>query len=582
MKQAQIAYRLTVVLLVTCCATTKAAKKLSPAEAIDKALASQTRIEFIEAPLCDVVEYLKDLHGINIVIDTEALDDVGIGSDSPVTLDLEHASLDTALTVILKQLDLNYAVQAEYLLITNAEEAEAKTTARVYNVRDALKSPEELQAYEDDRDELIELITYTVEPTTWCDVGGPGAIEAFRRSLVVSESWKTHRAIDTFLDDLRIALKTKPGELARTSSQLSAQMQSMLDETAPADFTDAPLRDVMDYFAAAFDVDIYIDTNALADVGIGSDTPITYRAKDVPLGVMLTRILRERDLTWTCQNDLIVITTPEEAESNLLIRFYNIADLATVEGGDVDDIAYHDYDTLIELTTSMIEVASWNDVGGPGCISPYRGLLVIAQTRTAHDQIERFYTGLRMKLAGKTPPWEKKQAALAKRLNKPITFSVQEAALEDVCEFLSDKMRVPIQIDRRGLDDYGIGSDTPISLDIKGVPIGRALDLMLNPIDLAWTTDNDDMVVVTNEDRACEELSCRLYPIADLLKKEGVSAPDPDELLDIITSVVAPDSWCIVGGPGEVEIFRNQLIVTQSTRVHEKIKRLLNELRGQS
>ena len=55
---------------------------------IRKALDEPTNIEFVDAPLQDVVDYLKDLHNIEIQIDTKALEDASIGPDTPVTRNL--------------------------------------------------------------------------------------------------------------------------------------------------------------------------------------------------------------------------------------------------------------------------------------------------------------------------------------------------------------------------------------------------------------------------------------------------------------------------------------------------------------
>ena len=45
---------------------------------IKQVLDSPTQIEFVETPLKDVVDYLKDLHHIEIQIDTEALKKAGV------------------------------------------------------------------------------------------------------------------------------------------------------------------------------------------------------------------------------------------------------------------------------------------------------------------------------------------------------------------------------------------------------------------------------------------------------------------------------------------------------------------------
>ena len=63
---------------------------------IRKALDQPTSIEFVEAPLQDVIDYLKDLHGIEIQIDTKALEDASIGPDTPVTRNLKGITLKSA------------------------------------------------------------------------------------------------------------------------------------------------------------------------------------------------------------------------------------------------------------------------------------------------------------------------------------------------------------------------------------------------------------------------------------------------------------------------------------------------------
>jgi len=91
---------------------------------IDDALKSPTQLEFIETPLQDVIDYLKDFHDIEIQIDKKALDDVGIGSDTPITKNLKGISLRSALRLTLRELDLTYVIQDEVLLITTPEQAE--------------------------------------------------------------------------------------------------------------------------------------------------------------------------------------------------------------------------------------------------------------------------------------------------------------------------------------------------------------------------------------------------------------------------------------------------------------------------
>ena len=103
---------------------------------IFQSLDDVTNLEFIETPLADIVEFLKDNHNIPIEIDTKALDDVGLSTDVPVTRNLKGISLRSALRLMLRELDLTYMVRDEVLLITTPEEAETQLVTKVYPVAD--------------------------------------------------------------------------------------------------------------------------------------------------------------------------------------------------------------------------------------------------------------------------------------------------------------------------------------------------------------------------------------------------------------------------------------------------------------
>ncbi len=100
------------------------ARQRSAEKKIDQALRSPTRMEFIQTPLADVLDYLENYHGIEIRIDGRALVDVGLAIRSPVTKTLEGISLRSALRLILRELGLTYLIQNDVLLITTPEEAE--------------------------------------------------------------------------------------------------------------------------------------------------------------------------------------------------------------------------------------------------------------------------------------------------------------------------------------------------------------------------------------------------------------------------------------------------------------------------
>lgn len=99
-------------------------------------LDSPTQLEFLETPLKDVIDYLKNYHKIEIQLDNKAVEGAGVQSDTPITKNLKGISLRSALRLLLREHGLTYIIQDEVLLITTPEEAESRLSTKVYPVAD--------------------------------------------------------------------------------------------------------------------------------------------------------------------------------------------------------------------------------------------------------------------------------------------------------------------------------------------------------------------------------------------------------------------------------------------------------------
>jgi uncharacterized protein YfaS (alpha-2-macroglobulin family)/TolA-binding protein len=378
---------------------------------IREALAATTELQFFETPLADVVERVKRFHQIEIQVDQKALADVGIDPDTPVTRSLKDISLRTALRVMLRDLDLTYVIQDEVLLITTPEKAETMLTTIVYPVADLLKRSNEDGA--DDFDSLIETITAAVLPNTWDTVGGMGSIAPHEdsRSLVVSQTQEVHEQIAGVLEKLRKVAGIAdgrfpseglspagqaPGFSLGNVSEATKKILKTLDSPTRLEFIETPLHDVVSFLKDYHGIEIQIDRKALHDVGIGSDTPITRDLKGITLRSALQLMLRDLDLTYVIQDEVLLITTPEQAETRLETVVYPVGDLVAAYR-DASGQTSRDFDSLIELITTTIQPTTWDEVGGPGSISVFENgqALVFSQTEEVHNQVAAFLATLR-------------------------------------------------------------------------------------------------------------------------------------------------------------------------------------------
>ena len=154
-------------------------------------------------------------HHIDVKLDAKALENASIGPDTPVTGKREGISLRSGLRSLLRPIELTYVIRDEGLVITTPDVAANELTTKVYPVGDLITESRRGAGggrLGRSHQGLINVITSTVAPTTWDEVGGPGSIQEFLggRSLVVSETDEVHDQIGDLLIALRAARDTQP------------------------------------------------------------------------------------------------------------------------------------------------------------------------------------------------------------------------------------------------------------------------------------------------------------------------------------------------------------------------------------
>jgi hypothetical protein len=85
------------------------------------------------------------------------------------------------------------------------------------------------------------------------------------------------------------------------------------------------------------------------------------------------------DLTYVVKNDVLLITTREEAESTLETHIYDLSKLSK-------DISAEE---LVEVVPQVVVVDSWQENGtGDGTIKPLgQQMIVVNQTHEVHEAI---------------------------------------------------------------------------------------------------------------------------------------------------------------------------------------------------
>ena len=99
---------------------------------------------------------------------------------------------------------------------------------------------------------------------------------------------------------------------------------------APISEIEAPLNQILNLISEDYNIPIQFDTTALDAVAVSPEVEVTIDIGNVTLKSALELILKNagaEDLTYIIDNEVLLITTQEEAEKRLQVRVYPVADL---------------------------------------------------------------------------------------------------------------------------------------------------------------------------------------------------------------------------------------------------------------
>lgn len=177
----------------------------------EQELDEPTDFEFSGQTLTDVMQFISDLHDLQIKIDRVALEDEGIAVDTPVDLQGFKGTLRSGMDLILEPLGLDYVIQNDVILVTTKSKAENIFDLRVYNVGQLPFDSEAL---------VMMVMDLNVKGGgQWqAEDGAGGTITGIPGGLVVQNTWRTHRAVTELLELLTEQAALSSGQSSGTAA----------------------------------------------------------------------------------------------------------------------------------------------------------------------------------------------------------------------------------------------------------------------------------------------------------------------------------------------------------------------------
>lgn len=156
-------------------------------------------LNFVDAPLSDVLDEISQENELPIIVDTRGMEEVGMSIDTPVSIAVNHIKLQNALQIFLSDLDLVFTIQGESLVITTPEVEDGKLLHRIYWL-------ESTGVAVGDYDTIMSLITSTISPDAWEELGGSSTmaqLSSSRPALLISTTYGVHHSIEKLFQTLR-------------------------------------------------------------------------------------------------------------------------------------------------------------------------------------------------------------------------------------------------------------------------------------------------------------------------------------------------------------------------------------------
>ncbi|MFO1091948.1 MAG: hypothetical protein U0992_01355 [Planctomycetaceae bacterium] len=354
-------------------------RTIDPATLVPQRLAQPATVQFDNASLNEVVEWLRDDQKINSIADAKHLQDAGISLGEPITDALNNEPLYLLLNR-LRVVGVTWSYRDDILRLMPANMQDQPLRTQPYPVGDLFDA-----GYQSDA--VLDSIR-TCTGSKWeSEEGSGGEVQALGDVLFIRQTEQGHREIAGLLAALR-----KHGRRTFTYDEPQHfAIREKLNAPVSLDVQDAPLIDVLADIAQQAAVEIRTDAAAFREERVRDREPVSATLSAQPMHVVLQAVLTPLKLDWVLRDGILWATSADEASQTQKTAMFDVRDLCR---DDSESEALKD--AIVEYTAGP-----WSTGAGQhGRLEFARsGTMVVRQTEGQLDAIlqllEDYRTALR-------------------------------------------------------------------------------------------------------------------------------------------------------------------------------------------
>ncbi|NLE39643.1 MAG: hypothetical protein GX621_16615, partial [Pirellulaceae bacterium] len=346
----------------------------------------------------------------------------------------------------------------------------------------------------------------------------------------------------------------------------AALMPAKLAARATVNFTDSSLREVIDWLRAECKLVVLLDEAALSEIDLAPSEPVSDRLDNAPVYLLLNR-LRSLGLAWDFEDDILHITSAEQAEGRRVTVPHNV--------GDLLDAGY-DQGNLIDVIMNTLDYGTWVEYGGEGTADILGDVLFVRQTDELQRKVQGLLAALRRhgRQTFVLDPTE--HLALRQKLEENVNVAFVDTPLETAVRKLAEDAGVDLRLDRPALRELRIREREPITLKLADRKLRTVLQALTANLKLTWIL-RDGVLWITSPETAEAHRKTAVFDVRDLCRDDDESSA----LADALTTNTSPGRWQEYGGEGLLELAKpGTLVVYNQESVLMEVLDLLETYRA--
>lgn len=252
-----------------------------------------------------------------------------------------------------------------------------------------------------------------------------------------------------------------------------------------------PFKEVIEDLKELLSVPIVLEYKVLEEAGINLEFPVSGESGKGSALESVNGLFNPVGIAAEIRHNVLFVSTVPAHSKWLVGRTYRVK-------------AGNNAEALAEKIKSQITLSSWDNSGGPASLENIgANVLVIYQTALHHREIEKKFT---LELLQVAAPVERVDglvptkgtnplARFREAFRRPTSAEYPETPFKEMVAHFGKVNKLEVVIDHKALADAAINEETPVTVNFQGLPLDAVLTLTMNDLGIAWTIDDDKILL---------------------------------------------------------------------------------------